>query len=272
MGAQVTLSCRSDADGWRASLARLPPWQRVVSGCCVLVVLGVFGCKKPSDAGRATSRNDAVDHSQSGKIVVLGSSTSQGVGPKDSENAYLARYEAYLAREFPQFTLVNLAVGGQTTYHIQPTGFRPPAGRPEPVKGKNITAALTLTPSAIVVNMPSNDVAENISETEQLANFNRVADLAKAAHVLLWVTTTQPRDFENASQITEQQRVRDAILATFAPRALDFWTPFATAEGKIKPEYGAGDGVHLNDAAHARLRDILVKAQIPQTVLQTVNR
>lgn len=237
--------------------AALAAWVAVVALC-------VSGCKKPSERGRVTS--DAL--SSANKIVVLGSSTSAGYGPKDPDNAYVARYEAYLARAFPQFGLVNLAVGGQTTYHIQPSGFTPPAHRPRPVEGKNITAALALKPRAIIVNLPSNDTAENVSEAEQLANFNRVADLAKAAHVLLWVTTTQPRDFTNAAQIQEQQHVRDAILAAFAPRALDFWTPFATANGKIKPEYGAGDGTHLNDAAHALLRDIVVRAKIPETVLQ----
>jgi lysophospholipase L1-like esterase len=213
--------------------------------------------------------NLPVDRDLPGKIVVLGSSTSAGTGPKDPKNAYVVRYQAYLAQQFPHFTLVNLAVGGQNTYHIQPTGFTPPANRPAPVEGKNITAALALQPNAIVVNMPSNDTAANVTTSEQLANFERVADLANAAHVLLWVTTTQPRDFGNAAQITEQQQVRDAILTSYAPRTLDFWTPFATAEGKTKPEYGAGDGIHLNDAAHAILLDIVVAAQIPQTVRQT---
>ena len=55
-----------------------------------------------------------VDRSQPGVIVVLGSSTSAGIGPRDPKNAWVARYQRYLAEQFPSFTLTNLAVGGQT--------------------------------------------------------------------------------------------------------------------------------------------------------------
>src|SRR6185369_13005919 len=125
------------------------------------------------------------------KLIVLGSSTSAGTGPSDSGDAYVPRYQAYLARQFPDFRLVNLAVGGQTTYHIQPNGFVPPAQRPAPAIGHNISAALALQPDALLVNLPSNDAAADIPAAEQLDNFARVAQLAHDAHVELWLTTTQ---------------------------------------------------------------------------------
>lgn len=210
-----------------------------------------------------------VDRSQPGVIVVLGSSTSAGIGPRAAKNAWVARYQAYLAERFPNFELTNLAVGGQTTYHIQATGFVPPAGRPAPVADKNISAALALSPDAIIVSMPSNDAAASIPLAEQLANYDRLAALASAARVLLWVSTSQPRNFDSDAQRALLRQASTAIERNFAPRVLDFWTPFADAAGGIAPELDSGDGTHLNDAAHATLASIVIAARIPETLRVT---
>jgi lysophospholipase L1-like esterase len=221
---------------------------------------------------RASARQpagDGVDHSLPGVIVVLGSSTAAGTGPSDPKNAWVERYRAYLAKQFPRFTLTNLAAGGQTTYHVQASDFSPPRGRPAPVRDKNISAALALGPDAIIVNLPSNDAAASIPLAEQLANYERIATLARAARALLWVSTSQPRHFDSDAQKLLLSGARDAIARQFAPRALDFWTPFAERTPDIAERYDAGDGVHMNDAAHARLTTIVLAARIPETVLLT---
>jgi len=236
-----------------------------VFATALFVALGV-GCAKSERRADAELASGPVVRSAPQRIVVLGSSTSAGTGPRDPEDAYVPRYRALLARRFPDFTLSNLAVGGQTTYEIQPTGFVPPPNRPAPVVGHNIRAALAQHPAAIIVNLPSNDAAENFSATEQLENFARVAQAAAEAGVLLWVTTTQPRNF-SAAQIAIQREVRSAILNRYSPRSLDFWTPFAAADGTIKPEYGAGDGIHLNAQAHSILLKLVLAAKVPEAVL-----
>ena len=250
---------------------RVPRTRRLALGLLASVVLFGFagsGCRSRSEPSRRTAIPDidAAAGSHHHFIVLLGSSTSAGTGPKDPDNAWAERYASYLERHFPDFQLVNLAVGGQTTYHIQPTGFVPPPHRPPPAPGKNITAALSIGPRALIVNLPSNDSAANVPAEEQLRNLERVANLAYAQHVPLWVSTTQPVDFGAASQRHVQSTMRQRILERFAPRALDFWAPFATAEHKIKSEFNAGDGVHLNDAAHALLADIVIAARLPETI------
>jgi lysophospholipase L1-like esterase len=210
-----------------------------------------------------------VNRSVHGLIVVLGSSTSAGIGPKRAENAWVPRYKAHLAQQFPNVTLVNLAVGGQTTFHIQPSGYAPPPNRPAPVPGKNITAALALKPSAIIVNLPSNDQASNYPLTEQFANYERIVNASAAAHVPVWISTSQPRNFTDSGQLDSLMRARDRIATTFAPRIFDFWTPFAAPNGFIKASYDSGDGTHLNDAAHAILVRIVVAARIPEQFATT---
>jgi lysophospholipase L1-like esterase len=221
-----------------------------------------------SDASAKSAGNDEAVHEADptvrGSIVVLGSSTAAGIGPKDPKSAWVARYQAHLASRFPNVTLVNLAVGGQTTFEIQPSGYVPPANRPAPVEGKNITAALRLNPRAIIVNLPSNDQANNYPLTEQLENYDRVAALARGAHVALWISTPQPRNFSESAQVEGLMHLRNALQKKYAPRALDFWSPFASGNGFIKANYNAGDGTHLNDAAHAVLAGIVESAKIPE--------
>ncbi|HKO51322.1 MAG TPA: SGNH/GDSL hydrolase family protein [Polyangiaceae bacterium] len=248
---------------------------RDVAGACLLLFLAA-GCTENSARSSSGSRANSlansadtgqarpVDHSVRGLIVVLGSSTSAGTGPKQPKNAWVWRYKARLAERFPNVTLVNLAMGGQSTFELQATGYVPPPNRPAPAIGRNITAALALNPNAIIVNLPSNDQANDYPLAEQLANYDRIATSTTGAGVPLWISTTQPRNFNDSGQLDELMRARDAITKKFAPRTLDFWTPFAAPNGFIKPSYDSGDGTHLNDAAHAILASIVEAAHIPE--------
>jgi lysophospholipase L1-like esterase len=199
--------------------------------------------------------------------VVLGSSTAAGTGPQDPKNAWVERYRAYLAQEFVNFELINLAVGGYTTYNEQPDDFVPPEGRPAPDKAHNITMALSKNPDAILINLPGNDTANNVTFQEQMDNFGRMTDLAKQASVPVWVATTQPRNFGEQAQRMLQMQVRDAINTKYADHALDFWTTFAEADGKIKAMYDSGDGIHLNDDAHALLAQEVIDAKVPEAII-----
>jgi lysophospholipase L1-like esterase len=228
------------------------------------------GSSATGGSGATAGTGSDVDHQGSGVIVVLGSSTAAGSGPTDPNNAWVVRYTAYLAEEFPNFELTNLAQGGYTTFQIQPTGYTPPDGRPGPDSARNITAALALDPDAIIVNMPSNDQASNFPLAEQLDNYDRIAELATEQGVQLWVTTTQPRNLSD-EQRTALMQARDAISEKFGEFSIDFWTSFAEENGTIMPEYNSGDGTHLNDAAHAILRDLVVLEEVPETVLAVEN-
>ena len=214
-----------------------------------------------------------VDHDAPGVIVVIGSSTAAGTGPKLPENTWVERYRAYLKVQFPKFTLTNLAVGGYTTYQMQPSDYAPAGNLPKPDKNHNITAALARAPNAIIINMPTNDSNASYPAADQMANFERVTALATQNHAACWVTTSQPRNFTGDSDAVKQTKhallltVRDAITQKYGDHTLDFWNPFADANGNIKDQYGAGDGTHMNDDAHAVLVQKVIDAKIPEAVL-----
>lgn len=199
------------------------------------------------------------------KIVVLGSSTAAGSGPSTPDSTWVNRYRNHLQAINPANEVINLAVGGYNTYRIMPTGFAPPPSRPNPDIVRNITAALAELPDAIIVNMPSNDVASNYTYTEQMFNLDTIVQIANAASVPIWICTTQPRNF-SISQAQLQWDLKDSILAQFSPYAIDFWTGIATPSYFIDPNYDSGDGIHLNDAGHNILEARVIAADILQNV------
>ena len=195
-------------------------------------------------------------------IVVIGSSTAAGTGASTPDSSWVGRYRDYVQDLDEEALVINLAVGGFTTYDVMPTGFEPPPGRPAPKPNNNITYALQYQPTAVIVNLPSNDAATGVPVADQLANFRRLQAEADAEGVPIWFSTTQPRNFADAAQRDELRAVRDSILAEFAPRAIDFYTGIATEDGLIDPAYNSGDGIHLNNSGHRILFERVVEAEV----------
>ena len=192
-------------------------------------------------------------------VVVIGSSTAEGTGPKDEANTWVNRFRTWLKTEDPSLDVLNLARGGYTTYHLRPTDFPSQhTDRPPPDTLRNIDAALARDPAAIILNLPSNDAAYGYTTEDQVGNFEAIAAAADAAGVPIWFTTTQPRELD-ADAVASQVEVRDWILERFGDRAVDFWTGFADdADGQAE-RWDSGDNVHYNDEAHRiffeRVRD-----------------
>lgn len=204
------------------------------------------------------------------KFVVLGSSTAAGTGPKPIDSAWVWKYREYLFQRNTSTQVLNLAVGGYTTYHIMPDDFVSPSGRPQRVLGRNITSALLASPNAIIINMPSNDAANNYPVSEQVSNYNVIMSKANEKNVPVWVATPQPRNFSQ-SQIDIQLAIVDTTYKIFGEKAIDFWTTIANFDSRINPLYNSGDGVHLNNAGHQILFTRVVDEKILEQ-LQTVSK
>jgi hypothetical protein len=196
-------------------------------------------------------------------IVVLGSSTAAGAGTSHPDSTWVNRYRKHISQNNTKYEVINLAKGGYTTYHILPTGSIISAGISITIDtARNITKALTYNPYSIIVNMPSNDAANNFSVQQQLDNFNLMSDTANANDADIWICTTQPRNFSNFNQIQIQKDTKDSILAIYGNNAIDFWNGFADINGHIDSIYDSGDGVHMNDLGHFVLYDRVMSKQI----------
>jgi lysophospholipase L1-like esterase len=206
------------------------------------------------------------------KIVVLGSSTAYGNGADPIENSWVNKYRAYIKRKNPLSEVYNLGIPGFTTYQVLcPDGLVPPSGRPDPVSGYNISEALRLGADAIIINLPSNDAANNYALEEQQANFERVADIARQNNVALWVTTSQPRTDLSSTQRGDLQIFRDWILSRFGNRAIDFWSLLGNADGTILQAYNY-DNIHLNNAGHDTLYRRVLREMVLDSLCIAQNR
>ncbi|MCA9734786.1 T9SS type A sorting domain-containing protein [candidate division KSB1 bacterium] len=203
-------------------------------------------------------------------IVVLGSSTAAGTGASNPDSSWVGRYRHYVQSLDPKAYVVNLAVGGFTSYDVMPSDYESPAGKPTPKPENNITKALTYKPSAIIVNLPSNDAASGFGIGEQIYNLNTILEIAKTAEIPIWLTTTQPR---NLSQTLRENlmQMRDYILSLYKDNAISIFDSLANEDGTIRTIYNSGDGVHVNDAGHKVIFDQVVETKIWETIVTDVS-
>ena len=199
-------------------------------------------------------------------IVVIGSSTSAGTGASPQDSSYVNRLRKHIQSIDTTYKVLNLAVGGFTTYHVMPTGFVPPGGRPAPRPTNNISYALEYNPKMIFINLPSNDAASGYPIEEQIANFDTLVAVATRNNVKFWITSTQPRNLSNPTQMNLLTSMRDSVFTRYAAYAVDFWNGLAQPNGYIKPEYDFGDGIHLNNAGHRLIYERAVQVILPELV------
>jgi sugar lactone lactonase YvrE/lysophospholipase L1-like esterase len=203
-------------------------------------------------------------------IVVLGSSTAAGIGPSTTDSSWVGRYRAYIQSFDPSAVIVNLAIGGYTTYHVMPTGYVPPAGRPSPSPNNNITFALAYKPWAIIVSLPSNDVTNGYPIAEQLANYDTLRARGGLHNVPVWITSGTPRNLADPVQRDQLRILTDSTMARYAPYAIDIYHGLAAADGTILPQYNSGDNIHFNDAGHRVIFDQVVGANVWERICPDV--
>ena len=76
----------------------------------------------------------------------------------------------------------------------------------------------------------------------------------------VWLTTPQPRNFEDAAQRTALADLKVEMTTRYPSRLIDFYTDLADADGRIRAEFDSGDGIHLNADAHRLLFERVVTA------------
>lgn len=257
------------AGQWTLLWAPLDTFKRNPGGCDLTRIKTIFFGQSVADGVQQTLFLDNIKMTGGASIydynyiVVLGSSTSAGTGANPPDSAYVNRVRAHIAGVDTTYKVLNLAVGGFTSYHVMPTGFVPPGGRPTPRATNNITYALEYNPKAIFINLPSNDAASSYPMSEQIANYDTLVAVANRRNVKLWITTTQPRNLSTQAQLDLLTGMRDSVFTRYAPYAVDFWTTLAQPNGFIVPEFNSGDGIHLNNAGHRLLYQRAIEVILP---------
>ena len=207
------------------------------------------------------------ESSESYRIVVLGSSTAAGNGPTVKDSAWVWRYREYLSEKDTRFEVINLAKGGYTTYNLLPTGTAITGVSETIDTERNITKALSYSPKAVIINLPSNDANKEYPVKDQLVNYELIADAAATGNALLWVTTPQPRNNFTALKTQMQFDLLDSTFSIFGDFAIDFWNGFNETDGGLKDDYNSGDGIHMNNLGHRTLFERVVDKSIPSHII-----
>jgi lysophospholipase L1-like esterase len=187
------------------------------------------------------------------RVVVLGSSTASGCCAPGGQG-WVDLCRSYLAATGRTTEVINLGIGGNTTFDILPTGYVSPYRslnanwNKAPNSSCNITKALSYSPTHIIINLPTNDAELGIPVAYQLVHYAEVLARASAQNVPVWITTTQPRNL-GVSGRQLLMDMRDATFSRFGSCAIDFWNGLANADGTIMTAYNY-DGTHLNAAGH----------------------
>src|SRR5215211_5558283 len=188
------------------------------------------------------------------RLVVLSSSTAEGVGASSYDSSWVGRVQReYRKNSFDLDTsVVNLAVGGFVSYQVMPTGYTPPPSRPFADPEHNVSKALSLFPDVIIINLPTNDVGSGYSEAEFMNNLRYLYTYITSRGVGCFITTTQPRTYFSFEQRKSLFNLKDSILNAFTLKAINFWDDLVSTEGQyyLRAEVNSGDGTHLNDLGH----------------------
>ena len=192
-----------------------------------------------------------------GTWSVVGSSTAAGVGAS-AGHAWVDLMRNDNA--WRGIAVGNLGVGGSVTYNGLSLSAAV-AGKPQPDTAHNIDAALAPTGTKLVViNYPSNDVANGYTADETVGNTLSMRDSAASRGAVAIALSTQPANWVPstawAATIADTDR---RLAAAFGPCFVATRSALSLSNNTLNPAYDSGDGQHLNDAGHALVYS-LVKA------------
>jgi len=204
-------------------------------------------------------------------IAVMGSSTAEGAGAWPIDSSWVSRLKLSVRKNLSDGadTIVyNLGKGGTTTYVGRENGFVPPSGYVGPDPDRNINKALSLSPDIILVNYPSNDVANNMPTKTTMDNYRTYGQYTSDAGKQIIFLTSQPRNSVGYDQQVQLRDQKDSILNSFTGRAINVWDLLVASDGlTINPELSAGDGTHVNNKGHRlifeQVSNFLVAAALP---------
>lgn len=177
---------------------------------------------------------------------------------------WVERMKTWLATERPGSVVHNMSVsGGYGTFQAMPTGTMNPAGKPAPDTTHNITAALALSPDAIIVGYQY----PNDTPAETIANLAVIRDAANAGGAMLWVATPHPVKNTQPAKLTMWLQLNADIQAAYPTRWIDFWTPMAAPNGDALDATILGDDAHPSKEGHLLLFEEVVAANVPAIAL-----
>lgn len=195
------------------------------------------------------------------RIVAIGSSSTAGVGATSKDSCWVSLLNNYYKCRLGIIdSAYNLGVAGSNNYNGMPTGYVPPASRPNPDPNHNVTRAVTILNNlsstvngVVIVNFPTNNY-NTYSIAEIMNSLQMIFDSVTARGNRCFISTTQPRNdaaFNTSPVKKKLADIKDSIINRFGDYVLNFWDGmFDPADTTILAKYSYGDMIHFNNAGH----------------------
>jgi lysophospholipase L1-like esterase len=193
------------------------------------------------------------------RMVVIGSSTAAGEGASSSSLGWVSLLRTSLEDAVVgDFSGVNLARGGYTSVELEPGSG---------AEG-SIDEAIEEEPNLIVVSLAgSNDLSAGTSTSTFMGRLTSLRDTAVDAGIPIFFVSTAPKDLSTSERETlrdwaEEMGTRFSLCWVpgrsdeHSPCFIDIFERLASSALGVASEYGAGDGIHLNDAGHAAIHEV----------------
>lgn len=155
---------------------------------------------------------------------------------------------------FTENNFVGRGIGGQTSPQLL-SRFR--------------RDVVELTPYAVVINVGTNDIAENSGAYDQnftLGNIKSMAEIAKANNIQVILSSVLPAaGFKWRPSITDSVEKIEALNVEIKKYAeennflyIDYYSQLKDENGALKSHFG-DDGVHPNDECYQLMESIVLK-------------
>lgn len=215
---------------------------------------GSDGAGAGGSAGGSVSGDDS-----SFTLAVIGSSTAAGDGASAFDFAWVGLLDDSLrAAVTTPFVLDNFARGGYTSTQLLPgSGL-----------DGNLDDALEARPDLILVALAgSNDLSSGTTTAQFMARLTEIRDVAFAAGIPVFFVSTAPKDLDRDQREALELWARTmgesfgacpipGAASPYSPCFIDIFHALASPSLGLASEFNSGDGIHLNDAGHARIFEV----------------
>jgi acyl-CoA thioesterase I len=205
---------------------------------------------------RGTARTLPADRHASVLYVALGDSTVEGIGASRPELNYVSRLHARLREIYPNARMVNLGVGGATSFEVLT---------------QQLDRAIDLKPDLVTISVGPNDITEEVPIADYMRHMDRVlARLASETRAVVVVNllpdlaiTPRFRGHEAQAVVGRRSVEFNAVVEKLAKRhgaqVVDLYAP-SRREVPARPELMARDGYHPSDLGYARWAELMWEA------------
>ncbi len=197
----------------------------------------LINLKRYSEANKQVSRSTANDK----RIVFIGNSITEG-------------WTRIRPQFFADHNFIGRGISGQTSPQLL-ARFR--------------SDVVELNPYAVIINVGTNDIAENTGAYDQnftLGNIKSMAEIAKANNIQVILSSVLPASkFGWIPTITDSVEKIEALNREIKKYAvannflyIDYHTPLKDDEGGLKSHFGH-DGVHPNAECYELMESIVLE-------------